>query len=210
MNYFELLPRDILLKDLYRYLDNLDLCLLKRTCSTLGKLFLLKNVPKQEKQRKKRMCKLRKFNPSLYIMEKYPEKLKNWSWDTFSDNLNFTIDIYKKYPNKKWNLFRISRHPNITWEIIKENNNIPWNWKGVTCNPNITMEIIKNNPNEPWNYFALGSNPNITEEMLKKYINCIDIEELIATNPIVTIQIIEKYKDKIFWPNIAQNNLGTK
>lgn len=220
MNYFNLLPNEIISKELNKYLTYLDISRLRRTYSKFNSLLFIKNVSKQEKNRKRRILALRKFNPSLYLMEKYPEKRKkDWNWETFSQNINFTIDIYKKYPNEKWSWYRISKHTNITLEIIQENKDLPWNWEGITCNPNITMDIIKNNPDLPWVYGSLASNPNLTEEMLKKHMaknftgrNVISIydSDLIPCNSFTTAEIVEKYIDEVFWPNVSQSNLGTK
>jgi hypothetical protein len=65
-----------------------------------------------------------------------------WNWATLSKNPNITIEIIKKYPNKRWDWFNISMNPAITFDMILEDIYMPWNWYGVSQNPNITWSII--------------------------------------------------------------------
>ena len=61
-------------------------------------------------KRKKRLAKLKIFNPLWELIKMFPDK--NWDWDYISCN------------------------PNITFDIIINNlyKNATWNWKGISSN----------------------------------------------------------------------------
>src|SRR5688572_16428892 len=109
MNYFDKVPKEIVL-EIINYLSINSKGRLKCVDKRFNQLVDFKDVSKVEMKRRKRISKLRKFNPSLYLIEKYPE-LK-WNWKGFSKSLNFTWDIYLKYPDKDWDRFELSCHPN--------------------------------------------------------------------------------------------------
>jgi hypothetical protein len=74
----------------------------------------------------------------MEMIEKYPDKL--WNWSNLSSNQNITIEFIQKYSNKPWsryaigNKIDISYNPNITMEFIEKYPDKPWDWDNISKN----------------------------------------------------------------------------
>ena len=115
-----------------------------------------------ETKRRRRLARLRKFNPLWTLVQENPTA--EWRYDWLSLNPNITWDIVRANPTKGWSYDWLSANPNITWDIIQENPNPAqgrWDYYYISLNPNITYDIIKSNPDPPggrWNYSGLSQN----------------------------------------------------
>jgi len=109
--------------------------------------------------------------------------------------------LFKKYPEKKWDINAILRNPNFTMENIKEFCSITYpyiKWKeyikDISYNPNISIEFIeKNISNLDWN--GISDNDNFITDInfIKKYSKFLNWDILSYKN--IPINLIEKTHD---------------
>ena len=121
-----------------------------------------------ETKRRRRMARLRKFNPLWTLVQENPSKW--WNYDLLSENPNITWDIVRNNygdPSKRWSYDRLSLNPNITWDIVQANPTKGWDYYWLSANPNITWDIVKANPSKKWDYYELSQNPNITYDIIR-------------------------------------------
>jgi hypothetical protein len=137
------------------------------------------------------------------FLMKYEDKL---NWYNISQNLNITMEMIEKYPNKDWDWNGISRNPNLTMEMIENSPEKPWDWYCLSQHPNITMEMIDKYPDKPWSWYNLSNNQNITIEMIENNPNKDWDWNGILYNPNLTMEIIEKYPNQDwYWNGISYN-----
>ena len=109
-------------------------------------------------------------------------------------NLNITMEIIDKYPNKPWDWYEISRNPNITMEFIEKNPNKPWDWEGISRNCNITIEIIEKNIDKI-DFVGLSKNKftyhNKLVKKYRRYMNLFYLQKLFCNRDIQRLIIID-------------------
>ena len=146
-----------------------------------------------------------KFNINIifYILENYPEIKLNYT----KISRHVTIELLKRYINKKWNWFNVSISHNITMWDIENNINFQWNWIGVAHNPNLTFKFIKDHPDICWDWKTISSSSGITMADIEKNTAFPWEWEYISSNPNLTIEFIEKNINKPWrWDIIGCNN----
>ena len=213
----ETIPYEILIM-IQSYLDTISQNRLKITNKYFYDTIIIK-MSKREEKRKKRINRLRYFNPYLEFIEKYYDKIhkyekqwyiyksKNIIWD------NIIFDDFNYAPEN------IGSHPNISWEIIKENFKTnkydDYNEDDLIndiyisdneSNPNITFDIIINNIGKyffDWDKISL--NKNITEQILSEYPDKPWNYENLSKNKSISISFIAKNLDKKWnWFTISE------
>ena len=103
----------------------------------------------------------------MYLLEKYPDKL--WDWSGISCNPNITMEIIEKYPDK------------------------PWNWNGISCNPNLTMKFIEKNINKIC-FISLSENKFTFEnKKIKKKEGYMLLEKERSFHKLMNLYVIKKY-----------------
>jgi hypothetical protein len=202
------------------YLDPLSQSKLKQINQYFNNTIIIQ-ISRKEEKRKKRINRLRYFNPYFDFLQKYYDKIikeeneKEYVQAFNSKCITWDILTDKKY-NNLYNMpdnYNLTKHPNVGWNIIKEyafkcykennnyyNDNIYYD-KYYVCgqekNPNITFDIIINNiPEYFYNWDRISENKNITTEILMKYPdkpwNYIKLSE----NKNITIDYIANNTDK--------------
>jgi hypothetical protein len=157
-------------------------------------------------------------NAFIYILEKYWEKITNYSndqyifWRELTANPNITWEYVLENKTVRWNWYGLSKNSSITWDIVKKNKNKPWSWYYLSQNSNITLDIVLKNPEEPWNQNGLHLNPNIYKTNKPKFHRKFLPHDKnkhkwfeISKNHNLTIETIEQNLDKIDWSQFSQN-----
>ncbi len=147
------------------------------------------------------------------ILQKYPSCLSNnpnitldfvvshpkisWDYCKLAKNANIPIEylmnIYRKCPDKFYDLGSISFNPNITMDIIENNTDIPWDY--FCLSQYVNINVIANNINKPWNFSKLSSRRDIN---FTTVINNLDKPwdwKLLSSNSAITIDMVKKYPE---------------
>jgi len=231
----EILPYEILIM-IQSYLDPLSQSKLKQINQYFNNTIIIQ-ISKKEEKRKKRINRLRYFNPYFDFLQKYYDKIKKegdgqeyiQAFD--SKCITWNILINKEYrklydmPNN----YNLGKHPNIGWDIIKkytskknEDNNIDdiddidddiyddiYYLYEQEKNPNITFDIIINNiPEYFYDWDKISENKNITTEILLQYPDKPWNYRKLSENKNITIDYIANNIDKDWcWFSITKRAL---
>ena len=104
-----------------------------RVCKDIlaQRMYMESNDP--ETKRRRRLARLRKFNPLWTLVQENPDV--GWNYDRLSENPNITWDIVQDNPTIKWNYYYLSQNPNITWDIVQANPSKGWDYSWLSRNP---------------------------------------------------------------------------
>ena len=201
----EILPYEILYM-IQSYLDPLSQSKLKQINQYFNNIIVIQ-ISKKEEKRKKRINRLRYFNPYFDFLQKYYDKIKKEENEkeyvqAFNSKcITWNILINKEYmklydmPNN----YILGNHPNIGWDIIKKYMS---KWYEVTYDYNDIDNNIDDNIDDDINYYKYNmyqqeKNPNITFDIIinnmpRYFYNWNKISE----NKNITTEILIKYPDK--------------
>jgi hypothetical protein len=152
----DLLPSEIIVKEILKYLDTKSRYFLKITSrrydSLISTIDLRSSCTDSEYERKKRINRLRYDNPMWRIFQNR-EDLAGMTWSA------------------------LSQSSSITWDIVQANPDKPWNWYSLSINPNITIEMIESSMNKPWpTYISVERPKNMRKKEFALYQLKLDIE----------------------------------
>ena len=145
-----------------------------------------------------------------------------WCWKRVIYNPNFSVNMFKKYPDKLWDLpnYQFNKgaqsclNPKVidyilenihnhdlkdrriscaaTIELIKKYPNIEWDWSLVILSYNITMKDIGDNMDLPWDWSLITSSPNFNLDFIKDHPEVECDWSIVSTREFITMDYIEK------------------
>jgi hypothetical protein len=134
-------------------------------------------------------------------------------------------DVYKKYPNKRWDWYYLSGNPTISenffekhikhvkWGSLSRNKGVSVSfferhldkvdWAGLSCNKNLSVEFFEKHLDKV-DWELLSGNESLSAEFFERHLEKVEWMGL-SCNKNLSVEFFEKHLDKVDWELLSGN-----